>query len=218
MALVPYAAGSHGALAALHCPAATFRFAGRPLRIRQRWAQLGVAAVVWDAAVVLSTFLEAGSIDLRDRHVLELGAGTGLPGIVAALLGARVTLTDRADALELLEANVRDNLPPEALPRAAVRELAWGQGLGAFPAGAFDLVLGSDIVYLEETFAALLRTLEHVCAARTLVLLACRLRYERDHRFLRLLRARFAVRELLHDAGTDVRIYEARKAARGDEL
>uniref|UniRef100_A0A8C6ZCW3 Uncharacterized protein n=1 Tax=Nothoprocta perdicaria TaxID=30464 RepID=A0A8C6ZCW3_NOTPE len=53
MALVPYAAGSHGALAALHCPAATFRFAGRPLRIRQRWAQLGVAAVVWDAVALM---------------------------------------------------------------------------------------------------------------------------------------------------------------------
>ncbi|KAM8806643.1 protein N-lysine methyltransferase METTL21A [Eudromia elegans] len=217
MALVPYTGGA-GALAALHSPDATFHFAGHQLRIRQRWAQLGVAAVVWDAAVVLSAFLEAGGVELRERAVLELGAGTGLLGIVAALLGARVTITDRAAALPLLEANVRDNLPPAVRPRAAVRELTWGRELGAFPRGAFDVVLGSDIVYLEETFAALLRTLEHVCDARTLVLLACRLRYERDRRFLRMLGRRFAVRELHYDATADVHIYEARRAARADEL
>ncbi|NWI13742.1 MT21A methyltransferase, partial [Crypturellus soui] len=232
MALVPYAGGGGSALAALHSPAATFHFAGRPLRIRQRWAQLGVAAVVWDAAVVLSAFLEAGSIPLRDREVVELGAGTGLLGIVAALLGkgharvrlhgrphgARVTITDRAAALELLEANVQDNLPPEVRPRAAVRELTWGRDLGAFPAGAFDVVLGSDIVYLEETFADLLRTLEHLCAARTRVLLSCRLRYERDRRFLRMLRERFSVHEVHYDAGTDVHIYQAQKAGGKDKM
>ncbi|NXD08793.1 MT21A methyltransferase, partial [Nothocercus nigrocapillus] len=241
MALVPYAGGG-GALAALHSPAATFHFAGRPLCIRQGWAQLGVAAVVWDAAVVLSAFLEAGGVDLQDRDVVELGAGTGLLGIVAALLGkgrgrarphtrawlrvhlmhvptgARVTITDRAAALELLEANVRENLPPEVRARAAVRELTWGKDLGAFPAGAFDLVLGSDIVYLEETFADLLRTLEHLCAEHTLVLLSCRLRYERDRRFLRMLRERFSVQEVLYDARTDVHIYQARKAGRKDEI
>lgn len=38
-------------------------------------------------AVVLCTFLETGGIDLQGRLVIELGAGTGLLGIVAVLLG-----------------------------------------------------------------------------------------------------------------------------------
>lgn len=38
-------------------------------------------------AVVLCTYLETGDVDLRGRSVIELGAGTGLLGIVAALLG-----------------------------------------------------------------------------------------------------------------------------------
>ncbi|XP_062434744.1 protein N-lysine methyltransferase METTL21A [Rhea pennata] len=216
MALVPYSGG--GALPGLHSPAVTYHFAGRPLRIEQSWAQQGVAAVVWDAAVVLCAYLEAGSVDLRERTVIELGAGTGLLGIVAALLGARVTVTDRAAALALLESNVRANLPPELQPRAAVKELTWGKDLGGFPAGAFDLILGSDIVYLEDTFADLLRTLEHLCAAHTVVLLSCRIRYERDLSFLEMLRGRFSVQEVHYDPSKDVHVYKAQRAGRKDEI
>ncbi|NXE45570.1 MT21A methyltransferase, partial [Casuarius casuarius] len=212
----------------------------RPVRIEQSWAQLGVAAVVWDAAVVLCTYLETGSVDLRDRAVIELGAGTGLLGIVAALLGkgcvlacfrpqrngralpcrlgARVTITDRAAALALLESNVRANLPPELQPRAAVQELTWGQDLGRFPPGAFDFILGSDIVYLEETFADLLQTLEHLCAEHTVILLSCRIRYERDLGFLEMLRGRFSVREVHYDPSKDVHIYQAQRGGRKDEI
>lgn len=38
-------------------------------------------------AVVLCTYLEMGSVALQGRSVIELGAGTGLLGIVATLLG-----------------------------------------------------------------------------------------------------------------------------------
>ena len=43
---------------------------------------------------------------LRGRNCLELGAGTGIVGICAALLGANVTLTDTASCLPLLRQNV----------------------------------------------------------------------------------------------------------------
>lgn len=38
-------------------------------------------------AVVLSTYLEMGAVELRGCSAVELGAGTGLVSIVAALLG-----------------------------------------------------------------------------------------------------------------------------------
>lgn len=38
-------------------------------------------------AVVLSMYLERGAVELRGCSAVELGAGTGLVGIVAALLG-----------------------------------------------------------------------------------------------------------------------------------
>ncbi|XP_057359628.1 protein N-lysine methyltransferase METTL21A isoform X4 [Manis pentadactyla] len=86
MALVPYEETAGMGLQKFHKPLATFSFANHTIHIRQDWRQLGVAAVVWDAAVVLSTYLEMGAVELRGRSAVELGAGTGLVGIVAALL------------------------------------------------------------------------------------------------------------------------------------
>ncbi|NXJ23093.1 MT21A methyltransferase, partial [Dicrurus megarhynchus] len=191
-------------------------------------------------AVVLCAYLEMEGIDLRDRSVIELGAGTGLLGIVVTLLGellmltgakepagvralystccARVTITDRAAALEFLESNVQANLPPELRPRAVVKELTWGKDLDNFPPGAFDFVLGADIVYLEETFAELLQTLEHLCSERTVILLSCRIRYERDLKFLKMLRDRFSVYEVHYDSSKDVHIYKAQRGSRKDDF
>lgn len=39
-------------------------------------------------AVVMCVYLELGHLELKNRTAIELGAGTGLVGIVAALLGA----------------------------------------------------------------------------------------------------------------------------------
>ncbi|XP_064229171.1 protein N-lysine methyltransferase METTL21A isoform X2 [Aotus nancymaae] len=88
MALVPYEETTELGLQKFHKPLATFSFANHTIQIRQDWRHLGVAAVVWDAAIVLSTYLEMGAVELRGRSAVELGAGTGLVGIVAALLAS----------------------------------------------------------------------------------------------------------------------------------
>lgn len=209
MALIPYEQNPLPALSKLHNSSAEFRFAEQDLRLVQDWKKLGVAAVVWDAAVVLCMYLELGAVELKGRKVIELGAGTGLVGIVAALLGAHVTITDREAALELLSANVDANLPPLCRRLAVVSELTWGQGLERFPEGGFDVVLGADIVYLEESFPSLLRTLEYLCSERSVVLLACRIRYERDRAFLRMLGRGFAVDLVHYDKERDVYVYKA---------
>ncbi|MEQ2256233.1 Methyltransferase-like protein 21A [Ilyodon furcidens] len=209
MALVPYEENPLPALTKLHNSSAQFRFANQDLRLAQDWRKLGVAAVVWDAAVVMCMYLELGAVELKGMKAIELGAGTGLVGIVAALLGAHVTITDREAALEFLSANVNANLPPQSRDSVAVLELTWGQGLERFPVGGFDLVLGADIIYLEETFPALLLTLEHLCSDSTVVLLACKIRYERDTNFLSMLQHQFAVEEVHYDKDRDIHVYKA---------
>ncbi|XP_068165152.1 protein N-lysine methyltransferase METTL21A [Antennarius striatus] len=211
MALVPYTQNSVPALSKLHSSSAHFRFANHDLRVAQDWRQLGVAAVVWDAAVVLCVYLEMGQVDLKGKAAIELGAGTGLVGIVAALLGAKVTLTDREPALDLLSANVKANLPPDLQGSAVVSELTWGEGLERYPTGGFDLVLGADIVYLESTFVQLLQTLEHLCSDCGAVLLACRIRYQRDTDFLSMMKQRFTVQEVFYHQERDIHVYKASK-------
>ncbi|XP_068400697.1 protein N-lysine methyltransferase METTL21A isoform X2 [Eschrichtius robustus] len=87
MALVPYEETAEMGLQRFHKPLATFSLANHTIQIRQDWKQLGVSAVVWDAAVILATYLEMGAVELRGCSAVELGAGTGLVGMVAALLG-----------------------------------------------------------------------------------------------------------------------------------
>lgn len=65
---------------------------GTALRLQQ-YGSGGVGCVVWDAAIVLSKYLETpafsgdGAHALSRRSVLELGSGTGAVGLMAATLG-----------------------------------------------------------------------------------------------------------------------------------
>ena len=63
---------------------------GSALKINQS-AVGDVGCVVWDAALVLSKYLETSDFDngekWRDKSVLELGAGTGVVGLMAASYG-----------------------------------------------------------------------------------------------------------------------------------
>lgn len=218
MALVPYVENSLPALSRLQNSSAQFRFANHDLRLAQDWKKLGVAAVVWDAAVVMCMYLELGKVELNGKLAIELGAGTGLVGIVAALLGAEVTITDREPALDFLSANVKANLPTDCQRKVVVSELTWGKGLERYPASGFDLVLGADIVYLEDTFLPLLQTLEHLCSDTTVVLLACKIRYERDTNFLSMLKLRFNVEEVYYEKQRDIYVYKACKLPRRRDL
>lgn len=132
--------------------------------------------------------------------------------------GARVTITDRKPALDFLSTNVEANIPADCPGRATVSELSWGEGLERYAAGGFRLVLGADIIYLEDTFVPLLKTLDHLCSDSTLVLLACKIRYQRDTDFLDLLRQRFRVQQVHYDRERDIHVYEARKLSPAKDL
>jgi len=118
-------------------------------------------AVVWPAAHSTAAHLCANAELVRGRRVVELGAGTGLVGLVAAALGAaEVALTDLPSALPLLERNARRN---EAAcgGRVKVRELSWGSALGELAGPAGKVVLACEVVYQhdEETSEALVETM-----------------------------------------------------------
>lgn len=74
-------------------------------------AQMPSAAIgcyLWPSAVVMARHLVAATTLYPPRaRVLELGSGVGLVAMIAALLGWQVVCTDKADALPLLEANVK---------------------------------------------------------------------------------------------------------------
>ncbi|XP_032406117.1 EEF1A lysine methyltransferase 3-like isoform X1 [Xiphophorus hellerii] len=194
-----------------------YRLMGEELRIKQLFgANLGVAAPVWEAALHLCRYFEDPSVELRGRRVIELGAGTGLVGILAARLGAEVTVTDLPLALPQLQANVSANVPPAGWPFAppVVLPLCWGEDHLTFPSD-WDLVLCADIVYLPETYPLLVETLAHLCKNGAVVYLSSKMRTE--HRtqsfYEEHLQSRFDVELVLRDDKQNNNIYRASKRA-----
>jgi EEF1A N-terminal glycine/lysine methyltransferase len=76
---------------------------------------------LWNAGLQLAEFIEEGDVQGRDWSVegdtvLELGAGTGLAGLVAGLKGAREVVITDYPAPEVL-GNIRDNVERNVLSR-----------------------------------------------------------------------------------------------------
>lgn len=65
---------------------------------------------VWTGSLMLCAYLLQHKAEVAGRNILELGSGSGIAGIVAQKLGAKVCYTD-ADpkSLELLQTNVTSN-------------------------------------------------------------------------------------------------------------
>ncbi|XP_066299448.1 protein N-lysine methyltransferase METTL21A-like [Branchiostoma lanceolatum] len=190
-------------------PQETFSFCDRDVVIQESIGGGGEAAIIWPAAIILGRYLESNKDKIVDRKVIELGAGTALTGIVASLLGAEVTITDTKEALECTSVNVHKNTK-DVRHTPLVKQLRWGADLHMYPdSDHYDYILGADIVYIEDTFPDLLRTLRHLCDKDTVILLASKIRYERDERFFNMLRQEYDVRVIKEVKEDEVKIYKA---------
>jgi predicted nicotinamide N-methyase len=99
------------------------------------WAEL------WPSGVALAEVV--AGLELRGKRVLELGAGLGIPSLVAALGGADVLATDWAeDAVELLRVNAERN----AL-RLRAERVRWDEPEPFLREAPWDVVLGADLLY-----------------------------------------------------------------------
>ncbi|CAH0391417.1 unnamed protein product [Bemisia tabaci] len=123
-----------------------------------------VGCVVWDAALVLSKYLEvscAKSPWLQGRKILELGAGVGCVGIVAACLGGDVIVTDLPEILPLLEKNISANFQQieGTGGKISAQTLRWGDAENIKLLPKPDIILMADVIYYEESVEALVSTL-----------------------------------------------------------
>ncbi|KAL4613128.1 CN138 protein-like [Arapaima gigas] len=149
---------------------------GTTLRIQQ-YSEGDVGCVVWDAAIVLAKYLEseaffepaAGKNVWLNRRVLELGAGTGVPGLMAASLGASVTLTDLQELQDLLHMNMEENRKLITQGSVTARELTWGGDVTEFLPEP-DFILMADCIYYEQSVAPLLKTLRDLAGAHTCII------------------------------------------------
>jgi predicted nicotinamide N-methyase len=108
--------------------------------------------VPWPSGLVLARHLAGMGASLQGLTVLELGCGLGIPSLVAAKLGAKVTATDfHPQALQMLKSNQMRNF----VTLQAV-EWDWTEvGSPAWLSKKFDWVIASDVLYEQEHPATL---------------------------------------------------------------
>ncbi len=107
---------------------------------------------IWEASIVLANHLATIPPD-PDKHLLEIGCGIGLVGVVAAQFGHRITMTEyNQDALNFASANAFANQPPDP-NLLEVAPLDWTRPTLE---GEFDVILGSEVIYKEEYFEPVL--------------------------------------------------------------
>ena len=122
--------------------------------LRERRDRLPYGVLLWPAAIALAHEVAARVDDFRGKTVLELGAGTGLPGIVAASLGARVAQTDRHQvAMSVCRRNGERN----RVTGIEYRLVDWGEWTDE---ARYDWIIGSDILYGESAHPDLRRIFE----------------------------------------------------------
>lgn len=110
-------------------------------------------ADIWPSALGLAEWIVRRADLLPDRRVLEIGCGQGLPGVVAGLQGAAVTLSDYEEAaLSFARLNWQLNIDQ---PATTLR-LDWRSP----PEADFDLLLAADVAYEARFFEPLTKTFE----------------------------------------------------------
>jgi len=192
-----------------------FKICGKSVIIEEEFGE-HTGSTVWDCAIVLSKYLEANSFCLNSfkitsldhflngKSVIELGAGCGLCGIVASVLGAsKVTITDIPNLIPLIRRNVhlnheilskKDNsksiltdsgndctgklLDDPNSHSVIVSPLDWNDEKSCESFTLFDFILCSDLVFHKKTIDPLISTLLHLSHHETCILMAHKDRHD----------------------------------------
>ena len=122
-------------------------------------------ATLWPSASTLATVLWEIRTTLPGLRVLELGCGLGLPAIVAAKLGADVTATDfHPDTGNWCLANAAANNV-----NLQFHLCDWNSPP---PLPAFDLIIGSDLIYERRHIPALVQCIDQLATPHGKALIA----------------------------------------------
>mmetsp|Transcript_1350 Transcript_1350/g.1819 ORF Transcript_1350/g.1819 Transcript_1350/m.1819 type:complete len:379 (+) Transcript_1350:27-1163(+) len=158
----------------------------------------GTGLNVWDGALLLALYLERSPCKIQSKSVLELGAGTGLVGIGAGILGAKeVILTDLEYTMTLMKSNI--HLNRDAIMRESnscvhidcyVCDWFNPPTIASFQISSSiihndvsypEVILVADCVWLEELVNPLMDTIEQYCNNEATVIITYQQRGKSAH-------------------------------------
>ena len=122
--------------------------------------------MLWEAAIALAEEFSGRGAQIAGKSMLELGAGLGLCGVVAAALGAHVTQTDH-DPATLAACARTGHLNGVTGIRCQPGDWhAWRDD------ARYDFIIGADIAYDSDDHAAILALCQRNLGAGGTVLIA----------------------------------------------
>ncbi|XP_070577055.1 protein N-lysine methyltransferase METTL21D-like [Ptychodera flava] len=169
-----------------------------------------VGCVVWDAALVFASYLQTEDFSksygtLSGKSVVELGSGTGIVGLTAAVLGANVLLTDLEDFVPLLELNIKTN-ETHSQGTSKAQTLKWGEDVSiACP----DFLFISDCIYYDESTEPLVTSITDLSDKHTHVIMSYEKRTSEnklalERKFFKLIEEDFKVETIALERHDDV--------------
>lgn len=130
---------------------------------------VGTSVHVWDSALVLAKLVEQNPWTVRSKRVIELGAGQGVVGVAAAIMGGDVVVTDHPLAMDVLERSVARNGSGLDLRCAP---LDWLQPAFQPLGPPFDVILAADVVWMQDLIVPLVKTFGLLAGKTTSIFLS----------------------------------------------
>jgi EEF1A N-terminal glycine/lysine methyltransferase len=152
---------------------------GKPITLHLVGYSPTEAHTLWNGAKVISDYFEADASRVRGKTVLELGAASGLPSLVAGILGAKkVVMTDfpDADIIATMQKNIDEcdkTVEPEGHIEKCVDAVGfvWGgdpepllahlePSAGSPQQARFDVLILADLLFRHSEHGALVKTIK----------------------------------------------------------
>ena len=110
---------------------------------------------LWESSIGLARHIEKMGARLKDAHILEIGCGFGLTGIVACQMGGRVVFTDaEQEALRFAHHNAEQNGVSQ---RADFVQMDWNTPCFN---RRFPYILAADVIYEEPHWTPIVALLQ----------------------------------------------------------
>ena len=146
--------------------------------------KLGKGGILWDCSYVLTKvlidLLNKEYADNKDIRMLELGAGTALPSIIARKLGYnKIVITDLKafvpfieEILKINNITVNDNTIVSSMNWQSSDDITKLKITNE----TFDIIIGSDILYLDEYFDDLIHLFRELSNKNTIIIISFKVR------------------------------------------
>lgn len=130
---------------------------------------------LWNASKVFASLFDTHPCLVKDRYVLELGAGGALPSLIASLNGAaKVVVTDYPDKelIDNIQYNV-DQMPELVKSHIHVEGYIWGSNTDKLKSylpsdqPTYDVIILSDLVFNHSQHHAMLKTCRELLTPKT---------------------------------------------------